>query len=871
LRTTLLDLLATDLTAWMAGAADGVPRRVLLWLDPDAQFRRLVGLLRSPLELTGLRLLTLSPLDGMGQLDLKLALLRLDGVVGSRAVVYLPGFGASALMPPGDGMSPALWSVYDYRFKGCVWGQGETWRPGVLMEPPSLLSWLRGHGVTLADEDTTQRLSTGGADALLAQYAELRRDEPIANWSHPLRADDVADALGGDPRESLRRFLTAPEETLQAWGDRKRLILERASVEYGLTAPGPAASSATLDDAFLVQLALCEAWEAFDRPADFPHLSRLPAGVGQRLRCAAFLRDDLLSRRELLPRYHQRMRLLERDLPLADWAASRPGQPAGLPLLAHVHWRRFLERLNGAMVGGDWRVAAGLLLESEAEIVAGAASPWDDPEGESHWYALRDLSALLQDGTAAIAESLETTTAAALIRAYCERWWRLDHLHVRLRAACRRATGMEQVRRLTDLAYFDAVSKINARFCELVEAQPVWPPDGSTDVASIRAELWQPTGRTAVLIVDACRWDLAQSIKQRLGEGCTLTPLIATLPTETPFGMTALLPLAEMPLQVRFGEHGQVDLRQDGSANLAQRDGRKALLQSRLTGLGRNGLAFIELQDLLGADAPPRAKVVVVFDHSLDEQGHSGAEQLPELVESFVQHLRHAIERLHEAKIATVHVVTDHGFLLLPPAEVNALGRPELPIAQTYQRSRRWAALRPDVPAADLLHLPMPLAPQAVLLAFPRGVRTLEAAEEFLHGGISLQECVIPHLVSRVRVAPGRLGLDLSVAHTQLSTGTVPVTVRPLLPAGQTRLHGPPPLRLHLWIETVGLAGDPPRRVTEMTELQLRADAGEIKWPPYLETTAVLKAGQSLRLRAQDADSGREFDSITLTLLRDLG
>lgn len=457
------------------------------------------------------------------------------------------------------------------------------------------------------------------------------------------------------------------------------------------------------------------------------------------------------------------------------------------------------------------------------------------------------------------------TTVAALVQAYSERWWRLDQLHVGVRAACRQANGLEQVRRLTDLAYFDIVSKINARFCELIETQPLWPPVGCADVASIRAALWQPAGRSAVVIVDACRWDLAQSLRERLGENCTLTPLLATLPTETPFGMTALLPLGETPLDVRFGEHGQIDLRQGGSVNLAQRDGRKLFLQSAPTGLGRNGIAFMELQELVRGDAPPKANVVVVFDHSLDEQGHSGAEQLPELVESFIQHLSHAVERLHDARIATVHVVTDHGFLLLPPAEVNALGRPELPISQTFHRTRRWAALRPGAPAGELLRIPLPLAPQEVRLAFPRGVRTLEAAEEFLHGGISLQECVIPHLVSRVRTASARLGLDLSVAQTQVTSGTVSITLRPLIPTGQSSLTGPRPLQLRLWIETVAAGGEPSRRVSELVELTLRPDAEEIKWPLYLEDAADLKAGQTLRLRAQDANSGREFDGIILS------
>src|SRR5205823_8066440 len=113
---------------------------------------------------------------GEGQLALKLRLLRLDAGGSERAVVYLPGFGRGALEPQPDGSVPDLWAVYDYRYKGCVWGRGERWEPGTVPEPPTLLSWLRAQGVTFADDVAGRPrpgagLAQGGGDSLLARYA----------------------------------------------------------------------------------------------------------------------------------------------------------------------------------------------------------------------------------------------------------------------------------------------------------------------------------------------------------------------------------------------------------------------------------------------------------------------------------------------------------------------------------------------------------------------------------------------------------------------------------------------------------------------------------------------------------------------------
>src|SRR5438045_1106949 len=84
----------------------------------------------------------------------------------------------------------------------------------------------------------------------------------------------------------------------------------------------------------------------------------------------------------------------------------------------------------------------------------------------------------------------------------------------------------------------------------------------------------------------------------------------------------------------------------------------------------------------------------------------------------------------------------------VPRRVVETLGQPEVPAAQAYYRGDRWAALKPGAPTTEVMRWPLPLAPPAVELGLPRGARTLQKADAHLHGGISLQECVPPHLVS---------------------------------------------------------------------------------------------------------------------------
>jgi len=864
--TTLLDLLAQDLVDWMDRAPDDVPRRVLLWLDPDSQFSRLVTHMEPTLKKLGTGLVRYAPEAGSGQFAIKLALLRLESMEEGRAIVYLPSFTRQALEPDPDTEAPGLWALYDYRYKGCIWGLGELWEPGAIPDIPTILGWLRRHGIIFADDKTAQALSTGGSESLLARYAERQCHLSLDTWPQPVRYSDVEEALAGNPRDTLRRLLAAPNNEVKQWDDRA-LVLERITAEYGLASSEGESTPEQLADTFAIQIALTEAWDAFSRPNDFPFLTRLPKKTEHRDRLVLFLREEIIPHTELCPRFLKRLERLETQYNLEQWATNRSGQPAGLPRLARSMWHRFLERFDQA-AEKNWKEAAVMLLAERETLSDASSGPWDKTEKGIRWWLPHDLASLVEQAREANTEAQSSKTCADLVKIYVSKWWQLDWLHLRIRAACSNQAGLEKVRQVADLAYFDYVSQSNQRFTDLVEQEKVWPLRDTTGVESLRKSLWPAgKGRRAVLVIDALRWDLGSNLKERLGEDCVLEPVLATIPTKTHFGMATLLPLDIDHVIVDFTASGP-DIRQGKSDNLAEREGRKRFLQAELSSKSaRARVHFIDLEALLQGSAVPDVPLVVVMDNAIDQQGEKGTEELPALVDQFLTKLQRAIERLHTAGIGIVHVVTDHGFLLLPAYAVDALGRPELPITCTYVREERWAVLKPSAPPVDVFRMALPLV-GAHTLGFPRGVRTLMKASSYLHGGISLQECVIPHLESRVSVPQARLGVDVRVTSNRLSGGTVPVVLRPVLPEIQAPLGGFTPLTVRLWVETE--QGDAAtRQVTEPIDILVRPDVEELRPAVYLQEDLGLAVGQELVLRVIVKETGEELSNVHLTLLVD--
>jgi hypothetical protein len=132
---------------------------------------------------------------------------------------------------------------------------------------------------------------------------------------------------------------------------------------------------------------------------------------------------------------------------------------------------------------------------------------------------------------------------------------------------------------------------------------------------------------------------------------------------------------------------------------------------------------------------------------SLDKRGHNEGWKLARSVETEVQELASRIKELLEAGWRELLVVTDHGWLLMP----GGLPKVELKAFLTETRWSRCAALKTEA-QTDVQAFKWSWNP-TVMMACPPGAGSYSAGVEYAHGGVSLQECVIP--VLRIAGAEG--------------------------------------------------------------------------------------------------------------------
>lgn len=125
----------------------------------------------------------------------------------------------------------------------------------------------------------------------------------------------------------------------------------------------------------------------------------------------------------------------------------------------------------------------------------------------------------------------------------------------------------------------------------------------------------------------------------------------------------------------------------------------------------------------------------------IDKRGHDLGQ---DLAKQLIEQIEGAVERvmfLFESGWKSVRIITDHGWLLMP----GGLPKTELPGYLVESRWSRCAVIKGQskvfVPTAPWFWNP------DIDIAVSPGISTFKANEEYSHGGISIQECLIPVLI----------------------------------------------------------------------------------------------------------------------------
>ncbi len=773
-----------------------------------------------------------------------------------RFVIYIP-LPEDRLDAPNRGDETSLDLLEEFRALGVLFRIGG--------KRPTLFSFLKQAGVALPENPSDQRrLYDGGRDSLLAKYSAKFVDRPSVYWETTLTPDLAQSRLIGDVDQTLLDLAADPDG---AWDLLREKGLEREFVvmvkeRYGFEAPDRAPAEWMRD--FVTTVALTETFLGYREPGDFPLLNKLPP-LPLRSHHVALVHRWLRDA-EFRPAWDRWVAEAEEDVDLGAWAQERTGRSLAFPHLVWQRWRRTWQDFE---VASAKESTTDTFFSKNREMLSEQAEFLKATNRElGSWQLLQVLDRLVIACVAGRAEVAKADAATKHVAIYVENSRKIEGAHLEIRQVAEEV-GLPAVARVADRSYAAYTNALNDAFFRKIADSGSLDGLGVPGVTHhLEQSLWKAHGRRAVIIVDALRYDCAVAIGDLLrGQTVEITPVLAMLPTVTPIGMTALLPLSGASVALEL-KNNSLHPRVNGKDTAAR--------ENRLNYLRDFGADCRDISDMEAtSDAPNVGELLVVFGHEeVDHIGHGQAETLIRHLHLEIERIARLVRKLHRWGYDHVHIVTDHGFILLDEQKLPS----EVPCDKAWCHvvKERFALVSAT---ADLPLVSLPfLWDTQIRVAVPPGLAFFKTEKSFSHGGAALQELVIPHLVSRGHVAQGkRVALDVVLPTLELQRPAVKVTLRVASTAVEQAAQ------MALFTET--------GRTLSLEVLRRRADgtlasvlagrAKEIRIEPkdneqsvtlFFHTATTFQEGELLELDIRDVETTEQFPpgGIKLTVGRDM-
>lgn len=316
--------------------------------------------------------------------------------------------------------------------------------------------------------------------------------------------------------------------------------------------------------------------------------------------------------------------------------------------------------------------------------------------------------------------------------------------------------SVQKVKYALDVYYAKLCNRINLEWMHCLKES-----GGLTSVHALRQQNFyesqiKPIQKKVVVIIsDALRYEVAQELIGVLARRKHIAHLqmgIAMLPTETKFCKPALLPHRELRLYTEL----------DGEQNMGvdNRILNSTAKRTEQVNAYRTGAICVDFDEVSKYDQEKNREIfkhplVYVMHDAIDDKSHGAtAKEVADSCRDAINELELLVRKIHETyNVREVYITTDHGFLFndqqFEEKDKHKVSEPVL-----ENKSRYYLTTSADkVP--DIVKFPLSevseMNAEGVYVAVPEGTNRLAAKSGgymFTHGGASLQEILIPVIIS---------------------------------------------------------------------------------------------------------------------------
>ena len=259
-------------------------------------------------------------------------------------------------------------------------------------------------------------------------------------------------------------------------------------------------------------------------------------------------------------------------------------------------------------------------------------------------------------------------------------------------------------------------------------------------------------GKVYVIVSDALRYEVASSLTKELSldrSKVELASMQGIFPTVTKFGMAALLPHEKLSVQE---QSGVLKVLADG--HTTEMSNRDAILKAaNLKSVALRYKDFITMKRNEKREAVKDKDVVYIYHDTIDSAGHNDDTSVSTACETTVEEIKNLVNIITSTLSGINIVITsDHGFLYTyePLREEDKMERSSFK-KDILEQGRRYVLTNKEANPDFLINVKAFYNEQNILGFAPReNIRIVgSGGQNFVHGGISLQEMVVPVITYR--------------------------------------------------------------------------------------------------------------------------
>ena len=426
-----------------------------------------------------------------------------------------------------------------------------------------------------------------------------------------------------------------------------------------------------------------------------------------------------------------------------------------------------------------------------------------NPNVQAHWALIEKAGQVLLE-----AERVETgltklaDTATAIFKAYAggnQPWCLLDTYHRHMESRFQkfefdsgdRHQGLQQLVAKARDRYMEVGADQAEQFMKRLQKAkfPIEGVQRHTEVFEKAVKPHLSEGKTAYVLVDALRFEMARELVEALGSNfnCTINAAVASVPTITEIGMASLLPGANQGAKVVSAGEGKLALEIGGTVVKDRKD-RLKLIKAN-AGVD---VFDLKLEDLLPSpgkrerEGIQKATLVLLSSQEIDALGEDdNVPNARRMMDVILHDLKRAFRILSELGVKNIVLTADHGFLF--GEELGSEMKLDPPGGETIDLHRRvWVGRGGNSDPSYLRAKVSNFGLESDLeIAVPWGFACFKVpggAKAYFHGGLALQELVIPVVcltpTKQAKAPAGEITWELKPGSHKISTRFFSVQVQ---------------------------------------------------------------------------------------------